>query len=327
MASRAVTKTNFIYELGGDVGEMDVFELAPTLLSLGQLIQEANRTLYPNGQEIAVNVKPFKQGSFIVDIVLFPTNLQQLIDLIQHTTPEQVKYLLQSLGIIAGGLGTAAVSVLGAIKVLKGKVQKVEELKPGEFRYISDNNSVTVDKDVHNLIQNSTITQNFLTVYGKPLEKDNVDYIDSYLKGEKEQTKVEVTKEDAPAIKEFTSSVRELLSVEQGEELVKENAATVFLNPKRGAFEGDGTSWSFHKGGDIVTATIKDAAFLAKVASGEIRPNHHDLLEVVLVERQRVVGTTVKAPTYEIPKVVNYTVGSPAQQSLLPPHSEETPQQ
>ena len=325
MASRAVTKTNFIYELGGDVGEIDVFELAPTLLSLGQLIQEANRTLYPQGQEIAVNVKPFKQGSFIVDIVLFPTHLQQLIDLIQHTSPEQVKHLLQSLGFIAGGLGTASVSVLGAIKLLKGKVQKVEELKPGEFRYSSDDNSVTVGKDIHNLIQNSTITQNIFNVFGKPLEKENVDYIDSYLKGEKEQTKVEITKDDAPAIKEFVASVGKLLPAEQGEEIVKENVTTMFLNPKRGAFEGDGMQWSFHKGSEVITATIKDPVFLNQVASGEIRPNHHDLMEVQIVEKQRVIGTEVKAPVYEIPKVIKYTVGGPAQQSLLPPPSDEVP--
>ncbi|MBC7929270.1 MAG: hypothetical protein H7Z38_01785, partial [Rubrivivax sp.] len=118
LVSRAVTKTNFIYELGGDVGEIDVFELAPTLLSLGQLIQEANRTLYPQGQEIAVNVKPFKQGSFIVDIVLFPSHLQQLIDLIQHTSPEQIKHLLESLGIIATAAGAGTVGVLDVIKKL-----------------------------------------------------------------------------------------------------------------------------------------------------------------------------------------------------------------
>ncbi|MBC7929761.1 MAG: hypothetical protein H7Z38_04250, partial [Rubrivivax sp.] len=216
------------------------------------------------------------------------------------------------------------VGVLDVIKKLKGRVQKVEELKPGEFRYSSDNNSVTVGKEVHGLIQNSTVTQNIYHVYGKPLEKENVDRIDSYLKGEKEETKVEITKADAPAIKEFTSSVGELLPAEQGEEIVKENVTTMFLNPKRGAFEGDGSSWSFHKGSEVITATIKDALFLSKVASGEIRPNHHDLMEVEIVEKQKVVGTTVKAPVYEITKVVKYTVGSPAQQSLLPP-PEETP--
>jgi hypothetical protein len=326
LVSRAITKTNFIYELGGDVGEIDVFELAPTLLSLGQLVQEANRTLYPEGQEIAVNVKPFKQGSFIVDVVLFfPSHLQQLLDLIQHTSPEQVKHLLESLGIIGTAAGAATVSVLGVIKKLKGRVDKVEELKPGEFRYSSDNNSVTVGQDVHNLIQNSTITQNIVNVYSKPLEKENVDRIDSYLEGEKEQTKVEVTKDDAPAIKEFADTVGRLLPAEQGEEIVKENVTTMFLNPKRGAFEGDGMQWSFHKGSDVITATIKDPVFLNQVASGEIRPNHHDLMEVQIVEKQRVIGTEVKAPVYEIPKVIKYTVGGPAQQSLLPPPTEDAP--
>src|SRR5688572_19570794 len=63
---------HLIYELSGEVGAVDVFTLAPALLSLGQLIQESNATLNPGGDTVVVEVRPFREGSFIVDLVLNP---------------------------------------------------------------------------------------------------------------------------------------------------------------------------------------------------------------------------------------------------------------
>jgi len=151
-------ETHLVYKLEGDVREIDVFKLAPTLLALGELIEDANRQLFPNGRDIAVNVKPFREGSFIVDLTLFPaTNLQHLIDFFTPHSLEQLKTLLEVIGLIGGGTFGA----VKAIKALKGKPKTIEEIKPGEFRYTSaDDNSVTVDKSVHNLLSNSQITQN-----------------------------------------------------------------------------------------------------------------------------------------------------------------------
>ena len=44
MAS-GVQRLEFVYEIEGNVDEIDVFHLAPALLSLGTVIQEANRTI------------------------------------------------------------------------------------------------------------------------------------------------------------------------------------------------------------------------------------------------------------------------------------------
>ncbi len=61
------------------------------------------------------------------------------------------------------------------------------------------------------------------------------------------------------------------------EENIQEN---VLLNPKRGAFEGDGSQWSFHRGSEVITATVRDQKFLKQIELGEIRPNHSDLMKV-----------------------------------------------
>lgn len=83
----------------------------------------------------------------------------------------------------------------------------------------------------------------------------------------------------------------------------------VFLNPKRGAFGDDPKDWSFWQGEKVITATIRDKGFLAQHARGDIRLNESDLLTVDLLERQKVMGTKVQKPTYEVIRVIDYRKG------------------
>jgi hypothetical protein len=66
---RAPKNVELIYKLDGNLKEVDVFRLAPALLAAGHVIQEAHKDLGAP-HEIGVNVKPFGEGSFVVDIVL-----------------------------------------------------------------------------------------------------------------------------------------------------------------------------------------------------------------------------------------------------------------
>jgi hypothetical protein len=57
-----MAESHLVYKLEGDIREVDIFKLAPTLLALGELIQDSNHQLFPDGRDIAVNVKPFRKG-------------------------------------------------------------------------------------------------------------------------------------------------------------------------------------------------------------------------------------------------------------------------
>jgi hypothetical protein len=301
---------NFVYKLDGNVAEIDVFRLAPTLLSLGELIQETNRQLNPDGPQIGVNVKPFRQGSFVVDLSVFPhSNLQQLLELLTPHSLDQVKTLLQVLGLIAG----VPLGVLKAIKFLKGRPKSVEEIKPGEYRYTSfEDKSISVNGPVHQLLSNSRVTNNIYKIYAAPMEdSSSVTDVSTYLEGDEENTEVKVTREEVPVLREYVNPAP--VPVEP-DEVVKETIhEDVFLNPKRGAFDGDPRDWSFRRGDEIITATIKDKDFLDFCIKGEYRLNHNDLLKVDLLERQRVVGTKVLKPVYEIIRVKDYIKGAQQQ--------------
>jgi hypothetical protein len=300
---------NFVYQLEGDVTEVDVFKLAPTLLALGELIQESNRELHPDGPQVAVNVKPFREGSFIVDLTLFPTsNLQQLLDLFTPHSLEQLKALLEVIGLIAGGATATGVGVVKTLRFLHGKPKTVEEIKPGEFRLTTvDDRSITVDRSTHLLLQNSSITNNVFKVYGDPFDAqpDIVD-VKTYLKGDNDSA-VKVARDEVAGLREY---ITPSLLPEDAKETTQEDIQKgVFLNPKRGAFGDDPKDWSFFRGEEVITATIRDKDFLARYANGEVRLNQADLLTVDLLVRQKVKGTQVQKPTYEILKVTNYEKG------------------
>lgn len=302
---------NLVYKLDGDIQEVDVFQLAPTLLALGELVQESNQELNPAGRQIGVNVKPFRQGSFIVDLTVFPqSHLQQFFDILSSHPIDQVKTLLEWIGLIAG----TPVGAVQVLKFLRGRPKAIDQVGPGEFRYTAgDDRSITVSGPVHQLISNTKITNNIYRVYAEPVEKQlAVDDVKTYLEADP-SSEVMVTRNDVPAFRDFISPSAQPPAEE---EVVKEQTHHgVYLNPKRGAFDGDPRDWSFRRGGEIVVATIRDADFLQKCAIGEYRLNHLDLLIVDLLEKQRIKGTEVLKPAYEILRVTSYIKG-PEQQSM-----------
>lgn len=77
----------------------------------------------------------------------------------------------------------------------------------------------------------------------------------TYVKGQSNSV-VEVRQEEAKAIIEAKVPEPETPQVTESD-----NTFEVFLSPKRGSFEGEGTKWSFRKGGgqgDVIQANIKD---------------------------------------------------------------------
>lgn len=305
---------NFVYKLDGNVKEVDVFKLAPTLLALGELIQESNREVYPEGRQISVNVKPFREGSFIVDLTLFSdSNLQLIVDLLTPHSLEQLKTLLEIIGLISTGAGAITIGAVKVIRLLKGRPRAIEEIKPGEFRYTSiEDKSITVSAPVHRLLSNPSITNNIFKIYVSPLDDlPSVTDVSTYLQDD-EAGKVEITRDDVPVFREFVNP--SLLPIDIAETVKETIHKDVYLNPKRGAFDGDPRDWSFRRGEEIITVTIKDRAFLENCMIGEYRLNHTDLLTVDLLEKQKVIGTKVIKPAYEILKVTNYIKGAQQQE-------------
>lgn len=199
--ARLAGRLEFVYELEGNIHEVDVFQLAPALLALGRAIQEGHRTVNPDEPEIAVNVRPFAEGSFFVDIVLF--HAPALLPLIAALGPDPVQRITEALKIIGYVRGTAT-SVMDVIRKLGRPPERIEEIAPGEVRFTAGANTVTSNGPVRDLLMNPVFVQNFYGSY-RPVEQEQIRDVRSFLKDEP-NTAVTVYKRDVPAIRAYAET-------------------------------------------------------------------------------------------------------------------------
>jgi hypothetical protein len=137
--------------------------------------------------------------------------------------------------------------------------------------------------------------------------QDKVKDVRTYLKDE-EANAVTVDRVELTSFREYAAPL-EAAPPDPKETTREQIYEGVFLNPNRGAFGNDPKDWSFWRGEEVLTATIKDQHFLEQIDSGDIRLNDADLLTVRLLEKQKVKGTVVQKPTYDILEVTHYEKG------------------
>lgn len=295
-------KVNLIIKLEGPAIEegLNLFDLAPSLIAIGNVITESNKIVNPEGREIAINIKPFEKGSFIIDLYLFAqTNFDQILSFISSDYAEQIKTLLEWIGLTVA-IGGGGKGLIQLIKFLKSKPQNVEKLSSGDIRYTNkDGQSFTTNEKVNKLYNNCVIQNNTYQGFGKLLQQKGIDEINTYIKDDIKSLET-IKKEDVEALKNFSEISGE-------ENIINESESVIFLKFKRGSFDGDGNNWSFRIGNkNIIVAVVKDDIFLKKVKSGEIRPNHKDTFEVILKTKQKIKNEEL-ITSYEIMKVLKYT--------------------
>src|SRR5437899_814287 len=69
-----VGEVHLLYQIGGARNDVPVFELARTLEGMGEIIQEADRVVFNDDHQVTVKVRPFEEGSFVMDLVLSMQN-------------------------------------------------------------------------------------------------------------------------------------------------------------------------------------------------------------------------------------------------------------
>ena len=104
--------------------QMDVKELAPALMALSDMLEEANKAIFNDIDKVRVNVKGnFKSGSFGIDIIAVQNITQQIVSLFsgpEATAAANLTTLLNGIGILGGGAGLS-----GLIKWLGGRKPNV----------------------------------------------------------------------------------------------------------------------------------------------------------------------------------------------------------
>jgi len=259
---------------------MDVRELAPALLALAHLVEEANKVALPDAAEVRLSVEGnFKSGSFGIDLVAIQSVAEQVISLLAGhgvTATANLITLLNALGFLRGN--ETCVGLIALIKRLRGR-------KPATIRQEGDRVLITcndtqttetieVDLLTGKLYQSRVVRQN-LEKSLKPLAREGVDF---FAVGQDGQAHTVVT---AQELEMFTAAAED-------EETVSDDVSrNVLLQIESTVFK-EGNKWRFSDGGLAFHAEIADEAFLAKVNAGE----RFGKLDVLRVDLQRIQSIT-----------------------------------
>jgi hypothetical protein len=299
-----VGEVHLIYQIEGKQNDVPAFELSRTLEALGNVIQETDSLVYDDVHELSVKVRPFQEGSFIMDLVLsVVNNPTALFFLNQPEAIARIKQVLEYLGLIKKSK-EIIVSLVELLQFLKnGKPAKVEPTGPDTFNYYNQEGQVMpVNQPIHNLINNGTIQQFIFPAVAAPLQRESVEAVRTLLANQP-QTEVRLLKEGLPAIKAYSDPV-----AEPPKEEIIENTTTEFLNPKTGTYGDTEGTWTFTQAGsnkNPFRARITDEKFLGRYGRGAIRFYHDDVLKARVKREQRLKNGKSKT-TSEIVEVLDY---------------------
>lgn len=266
-----------------DDGEIDVRDLAPALLALGDVVQAANRALNGDRAQASLKMKATSKGSFEALLSIDVSILTALGDLLDVVTanPDRMTAAdtLMELLLKAGGVTAAAVTGLfGALKFLRGKrPEKVEARPDGTVVIVHNHNSIIVDPRTVALLNDAPTRQAVEKFSERALASPQIEGIriadvsgsDPLILGPEDRTAMQVPAQS------------------QDEELLASTTRDVWLKIVTSAFR-DGYKWRFSDGGEKpFSADVEDVDFVNAVLEGKIALSANDTLLCSISEEQR----------------------------------------
>lgn len=282
-----------------DSGEMDVKELAPALLAVGDLLDESNRVINSGRGKIGVNVKgSFKTGSFGIDFSASQSLTQQLLGIVQSDGFVAAKALLEMVGLITAQAGVSLGGLIWLIKKIRNrKIKTVKNIGNGKVVLeLVDGETIEERQAVIELLKSYTIRKALEALIYKPLSKEGIT---AFAASEnKESRKVLVNQGEH--IYFFAPPVED--------ELIGETLTEIRLMLVSISFKED-NKWRFSDGSNTFYAVVNDGDFLARVHQSEEAFSKNDILTVQLKRTQWLTEFGIKTE-HEIEKVLEHRSGA-----------------
>ena len=264
---------------------MDVRDLAPALLAVGQLFDAANAVLNRDQATVTISVKATGAGSFEISFDV----IQNLVA--QITTFFAGDHVIAAINlkeiVFGGGIG-----LIWLIRKLRGRMpDRVERLSDSHVRLTIDGESFDAPLSLIRLYQDLAVRTAAQKVVADPLSRDGID---TFEVRENRQPLLTVRKEEADYFEK-----PEMPS----ETLVKSTRRAAFSIISL-AFKED-NKWRLFDGNTQISALIEDEAFLAKVNANLIAFAKGDILicDVRITQKQTGEGLSSE---YVVEKVVEH---------------------
>jgi hypothetical protein len=260
-----------------DDGEIDVRDLAPALLAVGDLLQAANHTINGEQANVAVKVKATSEGSFEIDLSLWQHVLDSIFTYSEThrdgiaAANELTDLVMKAAGGLTGGVMCVGGGLLALLKWLRGrKPDHIEERGGDVIIHIGDTSFLTNRRTVQ-LAENVAVRTQARQLVGA-LERDGIESISARRSGEEELT---IYREDVHSF-DLPAETDE----ERSEELRRVTIQIISLSFK------EDNKWRLTDGAEPFTATIEDTEFLRKIANDEISFGKNDYLVCDVRETQ-----------------------------------------
>ncbi|MFM5916604.1 MAG: hypothetical protein ACKOOL_03615 [Novosphingobium sp.] len=287
-----MSETSFVLAYDGPAvadGEMEIADLAPALLSLGQLLNAAAKAIDGEKAKVSIKVKSTQEGSFEIWLSVAMDMASTGWTWWKSDDVQAAAQLVSLLGLSGASVG---VSLVKLVRFLRGrKPEKVVRRDPATVEIFLDATStIVVPIAIYHLAMDPQVRSGLAGVVADPLDKDGIDVVRFGPKG----NATEIPKEEAFA---FRAPI--------------ELDGDVLVNRYRRAFSivslsfKDGQKWRLNDGHGAKPVRMSDKDFEDQVNRNEVRFAKGDVLICEVIERASITSKGLKSE-YEIIKVLDH---------------------